>query len=118
MKDLPEEKVLPDGIMKLSRTMCGCGEPDLAWQWILDFLKRKNDKEGNWYWAPDSGGDLIAIYLMDHLGLTEHGTSVNGGWLTSEGEKALAFLVEHGIRWQDDKNIWWVGSDGVSYSNF
>lgn len=109
-------KMLPDSIRDISACFCGCGSPDVAWQWVLDYLARHGDEDAAKRWtAAETGPEWIAVYLMDHLDLTEHGTGIRGAWLTERGEEALAFLREHGPDW--DEKGYFVDSEGCSHGD-
>jgi hypothetical protein len=41
---------------------------------------------------PDSGVQMLILYWIDGQGLTEHGGSVFGAWLTDKGLAILNFL--------------------------
>lgn len=72
---------------------CGCGDPDGAMVFVGDILKLMEDH--NWYSAelnkllPDERSRYFVLYMLDHLGLTEHGTSINCSWLTDRGKEVL-----------------------------
>jgi hypothetical protein len=89
---------------------CGCGSPDEVLGFIRDVLQAMND----WTQAnrrddeaareaaqarqdallPRAGGMLVLsyLYMLGAHGLTEHGGSVYGSWITDEGERVLAML--------------------------
>lgn len=93
---------------------CGCGNPEDAlglMRNILRLLKARSDAnsaDDPYTPYPKSGwakytaeldavlGDgplgLSYLYMLDALELTEHGGSVGGCWLTSEGERVLSLL--------------------------
>jgi hypothetical protein len=106
------EVIVPVGIAKINNHFCGCGDAALAWQEIHDELKRCaleskpliDEKGGLWY---------IMAYLLDHCGLTEHGTSVHYPWLTAEGEKALEFLNQWTADWKGTPDVDFVSPDGA-----
>lgn len=105
------ERHLPDPISKISSVFCGCGAHSTAWNWVFDYLERVSRK--SYYESIDDGATLIAAYLMSHLGLTEHGSSIHGCWLTDAGSEALAFLNEHGSDW--DQKAEWIDSSGLTW---
>ncbi len=43
-------------------------------------------------WIPDDGVQMLLLYWLDHLDLTEHGGGVLGGWLTGSGYRLLEGL--------------------------
>lgn len=84
----------------LERRMCACGQPELVYRTLvdaLDYLKKYREEcERAW----DEGKStpegyalkgmreitqdearMLTLYMLDMLGLTEHGSSVNGSWL-------------------------------------
>ena len=73
---------------------CGCGAP---WE-IVSYLKKYLDENKDW----DNRGQLnvdVAYWLMAYLcdlhGLTEHGSSVGGAWLTDLGKEWLNRLSNY-----------------------
>ena len=87
---------------------CGCGLPVSAMRYIRDALAHIERLRDAWdgkitlaEWD-DEGGKLFAaegaecftLYVMDKLGLTEHGSSVHGCWLTDFGKDLLEDLNE------------------------
>lgn len=104
-------KMLPDSIRVIAETFCGCGSPEVAWLWIMDYLDacdRQADSR-----KPTNGPEMIACYLLSHLKMTEHGTSINWCWLTDRGREALKFLKEYGPEWEETQE--WVDSTGSSW---
>lgn len=89
--------------------LCGCGCPDSTIEAIRDYLEivriRHTKDDGGFdracaimqekfhhnYVCDDSLLQFMA-YLLDDKGLTEHGSSINGAWLTDEGEVCLEVL--------------------------
>lgn len=117
---------VPKGIEKIARMFCGCGDPVSVWREVHAYLKMTDarSKAVQAISADDMGriysdktimaslppryeliGPLqyLLAYVLDDYGLTEHGTSIGGAWLTEEGEKALAFLETKGPAWQSAK---------------
>lgn len=73
----------------LVKHFCYCGSPELAAGALLRLLRlhplyshRPEFEE----WMPDQGIENLLLYQLDHMGLTEHGSSVGGAWLTDFGE--------------------------------
>lgn len=107
-------KKLPDSVMRVDDCFCGCGEPEKAWTWVRDYLERIDDsKKPDWFKHPDTGAELVAVYLMDHLRLSEHGSSIGGSWTTEDGKEVLAFLKANGVDWKETG--YWVDSRGRSH---
>lgn len=73
--------------------ICGCGIPEEAYQAVLDMLKRAEDrKNGKLILDNNNPHELFMAYILDHLGLLEHGSSIYGAWLTDKGKKMLEAL--------------------------
>ncbi len=82
---------------------CGCGDPDEALNYIKCVLQSIEDRQ-----KPECDFrlnivNLIALtgkahyftlYFLDDKGLTEHGSSVGGCWLTQKGSELLEDLTE------------------------
>lgn len=97
---------------------CGCGSPQEALEFMRDILQimknrsddNQNEPCGTRYedsaWAkhtkllddklPGALG-LSYFYFLDSVGLTEHGGSIGGSWLTKDGERALEILRSHDL---------------------
>ena len=89
---------------------CGCGNPADALVFMRDVLAllklRSEDSRAekhNWEQHTKTLWSLLAqethpmlgltyMYLLDSLGLTEHGGNVMGCWLDEKGEELLALL--------------------------
>lgn len=99
---------LPDSILPFANMFCGCATTENTWGAVLAELDRLERKE----YLEDDG---LAQALCDHVGLSEHGTAIRGGWLTDKGVEALAFLRKWGIDWEDKAHF--VASDGVHYGD-
>ena len=102
-----DPKPLPDSILKIAELFCGCATIENTWALVRLELERLGRAE---YKADDD----LAAHLVDHLGLSEHGTSVRGGWLTDPGCEALAWFQENGDDgvhekgpWIDSEGTWW-----------
>lgn len=104
-----QERKLPDGMKGLAGMFCGCCSIENTWDLILDELQRL----GRLDYLPEDG---LAAAIVDHLGLSEHGTSIRGGWLTKAGDDALAFLTMHGTDWARNKG-YFVDSEGVTHGS-
>lgn len=78
---------------------CGCGCPEIADLYLLSILEAYVDKEtGQWDRFPaifggENGAMYFALYTLDVMGLTEHGSALPG-WLTNKGRDALDMLRE------------------------
>ena len=112
-----DAKLPPDSIALLATIFCGCGNSEEVWEWVhsyLEMLHGRVDGERP-AWMPESGPEYLAAYVLDHIGLTEHGISIHYPWLTTSGIEALAFLNEHGVDWRESGR--WVDSAGCVRSN-
>lgn len=85
---------LPPSMKKLSYLVCGCSSQENVFGPILAELERLERKE---YKEEDD----LASAVVDHFGLSEHGTSIRGAFLTPAGVEALAFLRQHGLDWKN-----------------
>lgn len=81
---------VPDSLMELNRMLCGCGDPVAVVEAVHAELKRSEAKE--WKQGPETGAEWLLVYTLDHLGMTEHGSSVHCAWLTADGAESLAWL--------------------------
>lgn len=87
----------PKKILDIKKMFCGCGNPDLAWLAIKNYLRQREDFHSNKISYEETekletGKDYILAYLLDYFGLTEHGGSVGGCWLTNDGKEILNYL--------------------------
>jgi hypothetical protein len=83
---------LDDGVVveclgRLQDIICGCANDAATWGKVLEELERLERGD----YKPDD--DLVCA-IVDYAGLSEHGVSIRGGWLTDKGREALAFLRE------------------------
>lgn len=85
---------LPKGVVEFSELLCGCGQPYLCWNMLLEYLSRKDSE--NFYLKLNSARSLFFAYIVENkLGFTEHGTSIYGAWITDKGKEVLQWLVEN-----------------------
>lgn len=70
---------------------CGCGDPDSAKKVIKEYFRAVKARR------VDVNNDLVLClaYTMDAAGLTDHGSSIRGAWLTDEGEMFLWLLEQN-----------------------
>lgn len=106
MSEQPDPRPLPQGIADLASMFC-CGAEEGTWGAIQEELERCERHEFR-----DS--HHLAAAIADYFALTEHGTSVRGAWLTPKGQETLAFLQEHGWRW-DEAPGGWVDPEGIHH---
>lgn len=96
---------------------CGCGNPEDILGRVRDALRATQNisdahlAPGNCYpggkptpamaalhkaaevaYGPDKVGALLLKYILARADLTEHGGSVNGAWLSTDGKRLLTFL--------------------------
>lgn len=89
----------------LGQYWCGCGDPASAYESLREVMA---------WWQPrgeepapyclslenlkkfeakhDKGVTMMILYFMDGSGITEHGGSVYGSWLTPLGERLKEYL--------------------------
>lgn len=110
--DPPEGIRIPDGLDRAMTDICNCGSGE-SWALILEVLevceahaehlaatRGKPCEPSDTYPGTWIGDSREREFVMHYLGswridLLEHGSSVNGSWLTKKGEAALEFLREH-----------------------
>jgi len=78
---------LPQGIVEFDELLCGCGQPQICWDALYSYLQRTK-----FYCNTENPFELFFMYVVDHLKLTEHGTSIYGAWLTQKGKEVLTWL--------------------------
>ncbi|MFF7881032.1 hypothetical protein ACH40F_07860 [Streptomyces sp. NPDC020794] len=97
MTDAEQEGILCHLYMVLHSDMpsCGCGDPETADRLVIGLLAVFAD------WDPDrvqrvqeliggtDGAQQIVLAALDQAGLTEHGGSLWGSWLTDRGKWVL-----------------------------
>lgn len=83
--------------------LCGCGHPEDTIRSIRDYLQIVNDKNNDDFettkkkFLEKFGADSVydnpllqfMAYILDDKGLTEHGTSIGGNWITDLGKMCL-----------------------------
>lgn len=83
---------------------CGCGSLGLSAEFIKEVLNCFEEEEGlsshflnlgklDEYTNNKGITDFI-LHFLDSYGITEHGSSVYGSWLTIEGQKLKEYLNE------------------------
>lgn len=94
LSDRDKEYVLEE--VRAAKDICGCGEPELAENFLIRILERFEVENPNGRMLetliPDEGTMWFCLYMLDALGLIDHGGTVSNGWLTDEGK---AFLALH-----------------------
>lgn len=81
---------LPKGILEFHKLLCGCGSPGMCWDSLIWYLEICTSKEN--YFNTENSFELFFMYVISHLGLTEHGTSIYGSWITEKGKECLNWL--------------------------
>lgn len=79
----------------LGEWFCGCGAPESAAARLCDLLALHplyDHRPELEQLLPDDGLRQLVLYTLNHFDLTEHGGSVNGGWLTDTGRAVLDAL--------------------------
>lgn len=106
----PEGILVPKGIEKLAEITCGCSSTETTWGLFFAEMERLERGE----FKPN---DDLTTAVCAWAGISEHGTSVRGGWLTENGKAALAFLREHGVDWRSssDEPMRFRNSEDVYY---
>lgn len=91
---------------------CGCGEPEQALKLIKGVLTAidYSDQLGwpfraKWFNAlmPTTAIRMFVLNTLGAAGLTEHGSGIEGAWLTDEGRAFLTGLREHGVYLDDEE---------------
>lgn len=110
----------------VNEQFCACGSPEDAFEALAKALRIIS--HDRWLdelkaWIPDDGLQLLLLYQLDKMDLTEHGGSVYGSWLSDKGKEVLAAL-EHardhqggflavGANCCSDGYAVGIGSDGI-----
>lgn len=79
----------------LGEWFCGCGSPEVAASRLRDVLALHplhSNRKAFKVLVPDDGLEELLLYTLDHFGLTEHGGTVGGAWLSDKGTAVLAAL--------------------------
>lgn len=81
---------------------CGCGCPEETMQYVTGILTAMKERSDSG-WKIDKVDEALGagkntgiyyfiMYALDAMGLTEHGSSVGGSWLTDKGTEFLKRL--------------------------
>lgn len=80
---------------------CGCGRPGDGMRAIAKYLESRsltypeNDKKLEEYFPYEDDSIVLCLaYELDRAGFTEHGSSIYGCWLTTDGEYFLWAIQE------------------------
>lgn len=87
--------------------LCGCGSHDAIVAAALNALRysaRPIMTRGEWQPGPDWGplGAELLMHVIDNADLIDHGTSINGSWITPKGERLLQVMEGKPLEWLDD----------------
>lgn len=70
---------------------CGCGDSDEYGMLAIEVLRQipltYEEKKANGFYEDKTKG--LMLFFLDEAGLIEHGSSVNGSWLTENGKQLL-----------------------------
>lgn len=89
--------------------LCGCGQPDAAWELIHSVLTHCDTPAENQGWAAlgreigPPGAVHIVISVLTDADLIEHGGSYVVNWLTDKGKWMLWALNTIGLEDVDDR---------------
>jgi hypothetical protein len=80
---------------------CGCGCPEDAYNLVRDILAlapfRDHREELRALIGGGDGAFYLVLYVLDSAGLIDHGTSIDGSWITKKGSHYLALMQRHGF---------------------
>jgi hypothetical protein len=80
--------------------LCGCGDDKVKEDIIEEFCNIANGK----HIMPVTLYKELILHVLDHAGLTTHGSNIYYSFLTEKGKKAYAELSkEPKAYWEDDK---------------
>ena len=66
---------------------------DLYQKELREVFEFENKQENNNYFSNNQDGIIqFVLYYLDEVEVIEHGTSINGAWLTKKGEQILKIL--------------------------
>lgn len=97
--------------------ICGCGNPEDSYKAVHELLLLvrelvKKDPDNFWYkqWNAlmENPYALTVLYMLSDREFLEHGTSVYGSWITSEGNRliaALDLMSEYGYDYDETFNL-------------
>lgn len=96
--------------------ICGCGNPEDSYKAVHELLSLIRERKENpdftryekWSTLLDNPYALTVLYMLNALEFLEHGTSVYGSWITSEGHKlidALDLMAEYGYDYDETFNL-------------
>lgn len=66
---------------------------DLYQKELREVFEFENKQENNNYFSNNQDGIIqFVLYYLDEVEVIEHGTSINGAWVTKKGEQILKIL--------------------------
>ena len=83
----PDERVIYNLWHDLK--FCGCSSPEGVMEMFRYELRSLDDHDWNF---GRNAYELLPLYVLDSAGLTEHGGSIEGSWLTKKGKEVLEVL--------------------------
>ena len=96
---------LPPAILRFQELMCGCGNPELCWDWLLNYLEKVVAKQTKQF-DNEVGTEYLAVYIVDtQCKMTNHGGSILHSWLTVDGQNALNWLRKNTAEYAADMVI-------------
>lgn len=71
--------------------LCACGDPELVIRkFYYPYLQHLNKRRlGEYTVLNEVALNFLVLYVLYDKGLTDHGTSIGGSWLTDKGKTAL-----------------------------
>ena len=92
-----------DGIIREIFGLCACGQPEFVmrtfyYPYLQNIDKKRSGVFGNNF---AEAVNYLVLHVLHDKGLTDHGTSIDGSWLTDKGKTALmlcdAILGENNV---------------------
>lgn len=74
---------------------CNCANPSFVISQIHDYLKKRENP------VDTSNEELLLAYVCDKAGLTEHGSSVYGAWISEKGRELVKEMENNEFK-EDD----------------
>lgn len=97
---------IPDDVHQwFGKYWCGCGYNDEGMAFLLEVMDIYQTREGSNSYSVDleklnafeakygRGTAMFVLYMLDGTGITEHGGSVYGAWMTPLGTNLKDFLA-------------------------
>lgn len=77
--------------------ICGCGTPEPVYEMVRCVLEEIFEEGVNIDRASEGPQYLYVIYMLNHQGFLEHGSSVFGSFPTEKGKKLRKALYEFSL---------------------